>query len=255
MGKAAATSRRSVATCALVLSAVSGSALANLTSFALNNGGFEEGSGTNPLGWPSEFGIWSGDVTALVSASQGAVPYAGSQMLHFISTGTTAGPTALGGSETFQTVGLGSLSNEINAGRVRVTVSGWFNRTAGDSETDTEFQILITSHDGVAADFPEQVVAETYLSRTYSNMFSDDDTATWEPLSAVMSLPAGTDFIGVDVAARENVHNDLLPPGPEFDGHFADSITLTVTVIPEPSAAALFVLGVLAVATRRRRHA
>ena len=84
MGKATATSRRSVATCVLVVSAVSGSALANLAAFTLNNGGFEEGSGTNPLGRPSEFSIWSGDLTAIVPATQGIVPHAGSQMLHCI---------------------------------------------------------------------------------------------------------------------------------------------------------------------------
>jgi len=48
-------------------------------------------------------------------------------------------------------------------------------------------------------------------------------------------------FIAVDLFACENIVNDAIAP--EFDGHFADGVSMTVTVIPVPGAVILGSIG------------
>ncbi|MDP6547322.1 MAG: PEP-CTERM sorting domain-containing protein, partial [Phycisphaerae bacterium] len=76
---------------------------------------------------------------------------------------------------------------------------------------------------------------------------SDGGLATWERASVELLLPTGTDYIGIDIYADENIHNDT--SGIEFDGHYADAVTVSVT--PEPATLSLLALGGLAILRRR----
>ena len=99
---------------------------------------------------------------------------------------------------------------------------------------------------------------ELHLLRTDTLLYSDGDTGTWEEAVVEMLLPADTDFLAVELAANENVHNDLVPP--EFDGHYADVAVVTIsslptTVIPEPVtllAVGLSVVGLGRYVRKRR---
>lgn len=80
-----------------------------------------------------------------------------------------------------------------------------------------------------------------------ATLFSDGDPLTWENISVDLILPIETDFIAIDVLAGENIFNDA--SGEEFDGHYADAVSLTI--IPEPATLLLVGLGAL---TLRRKH-
>jgi hypothetical protein len=54
-----------------------------------------------------------------------------------------------------------------------------------------------------------------------------------------------------EINAIENVFNDSSYP--EYDGHFADSIAVTITTVPEPSSYILAIGGFVAILIPRSR--
>ena len=76
---------------------------------------------------------------------------------------------------------------------------------------------------------------------------TDGGLQTWEYGSVSLGLPSATDYLAVWVRAVENICDD--GEGVEFDGHYADDITLTV--IPEPATLLLLALGACLI--RRKR--
>ena len=45
-------------------------------------------------------------------------------------------------------------------------------------------------------------------------------------------IPIGSDYLELNVAARENIFNDTTTA--EFDGHYGDNVSLSLTVVSEP---------------------
>jgi hypothetical protein len=74
--------------------------------------------------------------------------------------------------------------------------------------------------------------------------------ATWEELSIDLILPSNTDFVAIRVDAFEDVFNDLTTG--EFDGHFADAVSLVTYVVPEPATGLLLACGLAMLSVRRR---
>ena len=239
------------AVAALALGGGAGSARAD---FALvENGGFEVND--TGLFLPLDCGYWSGDRHELTIGNEedGIIPFEGVQMLHFqdaLPTGPSGGSI---GCELWQMIDMTEFQDEINSGEWFISAEGYFNRIAGDAETDTQFSILVTAYSGDPSSFTGQWGSgELVYSEGF--VFTDDDIETWERAVTTTMLPVGTDFIVVRVTSTEEVMNDA--EFPEFDGHYADAITVTFTQIPAPGAASLLALGgLIGFGSRRRRSA
>lgn len=213
------------------------------------NSGFET-TETTGWGWVGIPGNWAGDYSLIVGASSGIDPLEGSQMLKFIASGweSTAHSSAMA-CQVYQVIDVSSFSDIISAGGAIVSASSYFNRIAGDAQTDTEFITKMASFEGDPSSFPAQLASSSWLARTDAIIYGDDDPLTWEYCQVQQPLPPNTDFIAVGLIAVENVHNDL--SAPEFDGHFADVVS--VEIIPEPATLGILGLGGLALLRKRTR--
>jgi hypothetical protein len=184
------------------------------------NPGFESGEPIANL--PDGYGFWSGDEVGYVSAENGINPVGGSRMLRFIYAAQTW-PGSMGSSELWQVIDISNFPDLTN---VEVTFSAWFNRVLGDAQTDTWFYVGIYACAGSPSSFPSQLSAGTYLKVVSGGVNTDGIVDTWEQAATTLVVPEGTDFLGVVVAANENIHNDWIDP--EFDGHYADDVVLFI---------------------------
>ena len=197
--------------------------------------------------WPTDVGYWRGDTSEIVGAQDGILPLDGSHMLRFVNAGGPAA-THYHASEVAQLVDVSSFSVEIEQGMLLARASAWFNRVLGDAETDTAFGVRLRACSGSPTTF--RGTSRVELTRVDNFIAADGDTETWEMASVELLLPAGTNYVAVDIYADENVRNDTT--GVEFDGHYGDSALLTLEVVPEPATLILVALGGLAMLRRRK---
>jgi hypothetical protein len=193
------------------------------------NPSFEEGTA---VGWLVDGpGYWQGDVTASVGADDaqaivdGITPLGGDKMLKFVSSTVGAPSPQWNSSELFQIVDLRSFGSAIAAGNVIVDAGVAFNRVAGDAETDTRFALVVRAYAGDPTTLKDQWLAGEYLTQEAVALIHDQP-GTWIRSGLEMTLPAGTQFVLVWLTAVENVTNDGVAP--EYDGHFADMVSLSV---------------------------
>lgn len=201
------------------------------------NGGFET-TVIIPGGRPSGFGYWEGDPSEILSTSDGIVPYEGTGMLHFI---YSDGGAYWNSCDVWQLVDMTPFEIAINSGWAVASLSAYFNRVLGDCQTDTAFAIVIAAFAGSTSGWVGRFDSGDYLACTTAELFSDGCPSTWQPLSVDLPIPVGTKFLAVDILAQENIFNDAVAP--EFDGHFADAVSLEITVIPVPGALLLAGIG------------
>lgn len=226
----------------------------NAAAELLVNPGFESG-GSVPFR-PTTTGIWANDWTDSVTAENGITPLSGSRMLRFLGASQPGNPgTFSTGSEPYQLIDLTPFSSEIATGKFLITASAWFNRVEGDSQTDTQFQIGLSTYDGVPSDFPTEIANQGFVSDIDKFILSDGDVGTWEQITIKHLIPIGTDYMEFNVNAWENIFNDSAPN--EFDGHYADNASVTYSIIPEPSSFMLLSIGGIALVGygwRRKRQ-
>jgi len=203
------------------------------------------------ISWPNTYDLWGGDVASIVSAESGIAPRGGTKMLKFGLSGwdTYNLPNATA-SEVVHLIDVSPYGDYIAAGEAVATFSAYFNRVAGDAETDTSFWVRLRAYSGSTSQHTNKREAGAWLALAEGgNILTDGDVGTWEWVATdPMVLPAGTDYVSVTILASENIFNDGSTA--EFDGHYADDVLLTV--IPEPASLSLLALGSLAVLRRRR---
>lgn len=204
----------------------------------VSNGGFEDPGTINVGTVPSVFGSWNGDETEVVSTQNGITPIEGNQML-LLEFSDHAGRLGNTSSDIYQAIDVSDYASIISSGIAEANLSAWFNRVAGDIQTDTAFSVSLTAYVGTPDSFPTQINNGTYTSIVTQDILSDGDVNTWETATVSMTIPANTDFLGIRILAYENIFNDT--SGNEFDGHYVDNVSLTI--IPEPASILLIALG------------
>jgi len=198
--------------------------------------------------WPTGYGYWQGDESEIVTAENGITPRWKDRMLHFIST-ASAGASTYQASEVVQLLDVSGYSGLIASGNAEATGYAYFNRVAGDSQTDTEFRLRLDAMSGALDGFRNDRAANLLDTKSTTSV-TDADLSTWAYATIEFSLPSNTDYLAVTVMATENVFND--ETGTEFDGHYADSVS--IQIVPEPTAVTLLALGSLAFLRRKRRR-
>jgi hypothetical protein len=170
-------------------------------------------------------GQWRGDSAYAVVTDQGIAPKSGAQMLRFVRSGLLTGAGVVS-SQEWQLIDVSGLATAIDAGQIQVDASSWFNRVAGDVETDTRFDLRVLTFTGTPSTFPTDYAAPAGVSSasilTTGNL--------WQQASVTTTLPVGTRYLAVEIYAYENIMDDATDP--EFDGHYADDLSLVLTQLP-----------------------
>jgi len=203
---------------------------AALAENLLVNGGFETITSTSGCcdsypgcHLPNGYGYWRSDESIIVGADLGIQPFTGSHMLRFLSS-TPCGPSiSFTGCELFQIIDLRQFAPEIASSKGKLVASAQFNRVHIDSQTDTRFLLDLYAYDGPPSSFQAKF-SQDELASAISWIDTDSDGSTWQTASVQLCLPAGTFYAAIRIAAAENVFNDSTDP--EFDGHFADDVTV-----------------------------
>ena len=216
----------------------------------VTNGGFETATAI-PSDYPTDYGYWARDFCAYALATDGISPLEGSQMIKFVYTqpGSMGPLVDRKTSELHQLIDISGYADLIAAGNAHATGAASFNRVAGDAQTDTLFRMVVRAFAGAPSTYPSQATAFTELAKASSEVFSDSDILTWEQLTFDMPIPVNTDFISVLIYAGEDVFDDGVG-GIEFDGHYADAVSLEI--VPEPATLSLCVVGTILTVRRRR---
>jgi hypothetical protein len=189
----------------------------------LANPGFESPVYVGAL--PTEPGLWRGDSADTRQAEQGITPRNDALMLRFLRSGLVAGSGVVS-SQQWQLVNLSTLAPEIDAGKVQVDASAWFNRVVGDAQTDTRFDLRVLTFTGVPATFPTDYASPAHV--TSGSVLATANA--WQAVNLTDVLPVGTRYVAVEIYAYENIQDDAADP--EFDGHYADDVSLTLTFLP-----------------------
>lgn len=183
--------------------------------------------------WPTGPGVWGGDMAEAVAAEQGIKPRRGKNMLQFHH-GNFRSSGSAGGAQVCQVIDLSKVKQAVRAGKVRAFASAFFNRVAGNAQTDTAFSVSLIAYAGSPRQHFALSQRKAAIGRVHNGLDSDANLATWEKVAASMRLPKNTDFLVIQIQAAENVFNNL--KGVEFDGHYAD--TTFVTLVTDPPAPA-----------------
>jgi hypothetical protein len=220
---------RGLAMAAVVIAACGTANAQNL----LVNGGFE----TGVYGLEPTYGVgyWNGDTGSFTTTENGITPYEGQRMFRALD-------IAHGQfSDVWQLVDLTAYRTWVATGTQTFSLSAWFNRVAGNSQTNTQYRTTIMAYDGSPSEFPDRpfLLKASDVYRT-----SDSLATTWEMSSVNAVLPADT--LWVACGFRWVANNQPLV----FEGHYVDDVRATVT--PEPATLSLLALGGL-LALRRRR--
>ena len=187
------------------------------------------------LASPFTTNAWGGENSTITGPANGITPAQGSLMLSMSDDGLIA-------TQAWQLIDVSGFSADINAGLVTTDASALYNVPADISTgiSSLNIQFLDSTHApiGVGANAGSPIL--------------DSNVATWETVNITSALlPVGTQFLRTQLAyanASMINANGVSRPG------YVDATSLTLTIVPEPSALLLAVSSLLAALLIRKRR-
>lgn len=231
----------------------------------ITNGGFETGSplvrNLTTIPGPGadvpealKDGWGHNDGTVFVPGSPEISPIEGAQVLRFETTGYPGAdfPTPAGdwtntvytgtSSDICQFIDLSAHSALIAQGNTVLTASAWVNRTG---TTNNLYRLSLWPFFGPFDHLADAANTPDPDELVYGDLFSDADPTTWEELRLEITLPPGTTFVRLGISAIENVSQTTAYP--EFEGHFADSVSVQLSAAPPVPTPSVLTWGMGAV--------
>ena len=205
----------------------------------LQHGGFEPGTLVEIGDRPTGLGLWSGDRARTVGPDQNIHPHAGTGMLRFEH---TYNDSALFSPESNyymstqqQIIDISALRKAHPGARLSAEATAFFNRIDAGADTDSQFIISIRACVGSIENLQfENLNLDTSRQASIEHsLLTDDDPATWEPLSTKINIPKNANLLVLRVGAYENERNDP-HESQELDGHYVDSVSLHIHRSPVP---------------------
>lgn len=193
----------------------------------LVNPGFESAVTVGAL--PAAPGNWRGDQSQALSPVLGA--HGGVGVLEFLATGPAGPGATFVSSEQWQIVDLSARAADVDAGLVVAEARAWFSRQAGDTATDTRFDVRLLAFSGDPSEFPASYVTPAGVKLgDQATQVLTAVPSTWQEGVVGYPVPAGTRYLVVSIYAFENIEDDATAP--EFDGHYADDVSLVLSAAP-----------------------
>lgn len=198
-------------------------------------------SGPKPLvtGVPPVPGQWSGDYSEIALEHEGVKPKDGNKMARLLRSDfegrTVAMPSRQG--DLMRVVDVRPFQREAKGGDVVLTLSALFNAVPFPitDRYDGMVTIYALGADTELGGATEDSVKEEALAFSVGRFPSlDCDSATWQPASTRLFLPAGTAFVMLKVSVcRMPVGSKSLSSLPEsvtFAGHFIDDVRVSIRI-------------------------
>jgi hypothetical protein len=200
--------------------------------FALVDGSFEKQSGRVASGFPSAFGVWSGDEAEIVRADAARD---GRQALRFVRAEREPALPDYGAAscDVFQLVDLRSLKADAAGGEAVLELSVQFLDARAAAGEPVKFIARLYAFAGS----PETLPAEWPLTQkeplaTGSEAFDSTGGTprSWHQVTTKVLLPPQADFAVLHLVA----HKPTTPAGTEalFGAQFADDVRLTLKTQP-----------------------
>lgn len=184
----------------------------------------------NVLGSPYTQNTWGDENSSVVGPENGVTPLEGNGMLRMDDDGLTV-------TQIWQRVDVSTYATGIDAGLATADLSGWFNLPAGFAGGVGSANLGFVN----ASNVPISGLNLT----TVSIGGLDGNPLTWQQLlNGSVPVPVGTRIL----EAQFNYVNATMQGQPGY----VDAADLRLTVIPEPTTGLLMLLGLVAIAIKRR---
>lgn len=194
---------------------------------------FESGDAPAVTGTPLQTGNWGGDFTEVVGPQGGVAPAAGSHMLRFVRADYEGKPSQDGfGCGTLRLVDLRPFRQRLAGGNLAVQISALFNTAADAGDQRDQCAVTVAAVDAATACDGSLRKSGELQKRALAYAWCravdlDRDVGTWQPAVVEMRVPAGADFVIVQVGVNE--FPPILRGTPAaFSGHYCDDIRVSL---------------------------
>lgn len=215
--------------CASVGWAVTGPAFLAVKSrpLPIENPGFESGAAPATEGVPRQFGVWSGDFSALSIGEQGVTPVEGKTMLRLLRSDNQNTPTGVetGAAEVWQAIDMTPFLKAERKAPTVVELSAQFNTVDASSDNRIVFGVSLEAFSGDVQQVPTlwQHRRESALVRSGREQPAGHKPGVWQTVSTQLSVPHDANILLVHLFAVRKSQGSL-PKQPK--GHFLDGVSL-----------------------------
>ncbi len=193
---------------------------------------FERASAPAVDGPPVAAGTWGGDFSELAGLQNGVAPASGDRMLRFIRDHYVGKSKQQAWScDVHRLVDLRPYRQQSGSSEMIVRMTAKFNAAVPEGAVHERFRISGFALDAETATNgclrnPLNLYNKSLASASSQVLGLDSDPRSWQPASAELRLPPGTDFVLVHVGVYKDPP-ELTAPTP-FGGHYCDDVRVVL---------------------------